>query len=228
MFYPADVKPAAFLAHYATRLATVEVNYTFNHLPTEETAAKWLAHTPADFLFALKVSQRITHIDRLRHPADTLPLFLERARLLGTRLGPILVQAPPTLRRDDDLLAGFLGELPRDLRFALEFRDPSWYAAEVLDLLGARGVPLVHAEGEKAPSPLETIDATGTFTYVRLRAPDGYDGPALQGWMERLAAVLSRGRDVYAYFRHDDDGANGLAALALREALGTRIGVTPG
>ncbi|MDP9266286.1 MAG: DUF72 domain-containing protein [Chloroflexota bacterium] len=213
------MKPAAFLGHYATRLATVEVNYTFNHLPTEQTSAKWLAQTPSDFLFALKASQRITHIDRLAHPADTLPLFLDRARLLGTRLGPILFQTPPSLRRDDDRLAGFLGELPSDTSCALEFRDPSWYVPEILDLLGTRGVPLVHAEGEKAPSPVETIGGTGTFAYVRLRAPTGYDDRALSAWTERLAAVLADGRDVYAYFRHDDDGANGLAALALRDAL---------
>ncbi len=218
-FYPADVRPSAFLTHYAKRLQTVEVNYTFNHLPTEQTAAKWLAHTPDDFIFALKASQRITHFDRLRNPAETLPRFLDSARLLGRRLGPILIQTPPSFQRDDDLLAGFLGELPPDVPFAVEFRHQSWYARETLELLDLRGVPLVHAEGERAPSPLDTIAATGTFAYVRLRAAAGYGDAAIAAWTKRLAAVLAGGRDVYAYLRHDDDGANGLAALALREAL---------
>ncbi|MFN2520312.1 MAG: DUF72 domain-containing protein [Candidatus Limnocylindria bacterium] len=219
-FYPAEVKPAKFLAHYAERLRTVEVNYTFNHLPTADTAAKWLAQTAPDFLFALKASQRITHFDRLRNPAETTPRFLDSARLLGTRLGPILFQTPPTFRRDDDILAGFLAEIPHDVRFAVEFRHESWYVPATLDLLGARGVPLVHAEGERAPSPLDTIGASGAFAYVRLRAAAGYDAAALGAWTGRLAPLLAAGRDVYAYFRHDDDGANGLAALALRDALG--------
>ena len=90
------------------------MNYTFRHLPTEKTVAGWLEATPPEFVFALKASQRITHIDRLRHPADTLPLFLERAALVGDRLGPILFQTPPTLQRDDDTLAGFVASLPAE------------------------------------------------------------------------------------------------------------------
>ena len=102
------MKTAGFLRYYATKLTTTEVNYTFRHLPTEKTAAGWLAATPPDFVFALKASERITHMDRLRHPGDTLPLFFERAALVGERLGPILFQTPPTLKRDDDVLAGFV------------------------------------------------------------------------------------------------------------------------
>jgi len=107
-FYPPEVKTAGFLRHYATRLPTTEVNYTFRHLPTEKTAAAWLEATPPGFVFALKASERITHVKRLREPAETLPLFLERAALIGERLGPILFQTPPTLKRDDDRLAAAL------------------------------------------------------------------------------------------------------------------------
>ena len=218
-FYPPGTKSAGMLASYATRLATTEVNYTFNHLPSEKTVAGWLAATPGEFLFALKASQRITHVDRLAHPADTLPLFLERARLLGERLGPILFQTPPWLKRDDDVLAGFVASLPADLRFALEVRHDSWYATGVYDLLRLRGVTLVHAEGEKAPSPIDTIGATAPFAYVRLRAEEGYDDAAIGRWAERFRAEQAAGRDVYAYFKHDEDGSNGLAALKLRAAL---------
>lgn len=218
-FYPPETKPADLLRYYATRLRTNEVNYTFNHLPTDKNIADWKAATPDDFVFTLKASQRITHVDHLRHPADTLPLFFERARPLGSRLGPILFQTPPWLKRDDDLLAGFVASLPAGQRCALEVRDPSWYVPEVYELLRMRKVALVHAEGERAPSPVETLGQTGDFAYVRLRSREGYDDVAVATWTERLRGVLAAGKDVYAYFRHDDDGANARAAEKLRDAL---------
>lgn len=219
-FYPPEVKTAGFLRHYATRLRTTEVNYTFRHLPAEKTAAAWLEATPPGFTFALKASQRITHFDRLKHPADTLPLFFERAALLGDRLGPILFQTPPTLKRDDDTLAGFLAALPTGHRHALEVRDPSWYEPSVYELLTTRGTALVHDDGEgHAPSPLETIGATAPFAYLRLRSEIPYDEDALRVWAGRVGEQLAQGRDVYVYFRHDDDGQMGLAALRLRELL---------
>ncbi len=241
-FYPADLKPARFLEHYATRFRTVEVNYTFNHLPTERNLAEWTAATdprPAGagadrvdagagaasperaepFVFALKASQRITHYDRLAHPADTLPLWWERVRPLGEHLGPVLFQTPPWLKRDDDLLAGFVASLPSDVRCALEVRDPSWYVGETTELLRLRGISLVHAEGERAPSPLDTLGATADFAYARLRAEAGYDDAAVEAWAARCRELLASGKDVYAYFRHDDDGSNGLAAEMLRRLL---------
>jgi uncharacterized protein YecE (DUF72 family) len=197
----------------------VEVNYTFNHLPSDKNIADWTGATSPGFIFALKASQRITHFDRLAHPADTLPLFFEKAAPLGERLGPVLFQTPPWLKRDDDLLAGFVASLPSEGRHALEVRDPSWYVPETLETLSARNVALVHAEGERAPSPLETLGATADFAYVRLRAREGYGDAAVATWADRLRALLAQGKDVYAYFRHDDDGANGLAAERLRDAL---------
>ena len=153
-FYPPEVKAAGFLAHYADRLRTVEVNYTFNHLPTAKNIETWSAATPLDFVFSLKASQRITHFDRLQHPADTLPPFWEKARPLGDRLGPVLFQTPPWLKRNDELLSMFVVALPDGMRCALEVRDPSWYTDEVYDLLRARNVALVHGEGEKSPTPI--------------------------------------------------------------------------
>jgi uncharacterized protein YecE (DUF72 family) len=215
------------------KLPTTEVNYTFRHLPTEKTAAGWLAATPPDFVFALKASERITHMDRLRHPAETLPLFFERAALLGDRLGPILFQTPPTLKRDDDVLAGFVASLPMGpraseasagsqqiSRWAIEFRHPSWYEPAVYELLAARGVALVHDDGEgHAPSPLETIGATAPFAYLRLRSETPYEDEAIRRWASVVAEQVRAGKDVYAYLRHDDDGQMGLAALRLRELV---------
>jgi uncharacterized protein YecE (DUF72 family) len=207
------------LRYYATRLATMEINYTFNHLPTEKNVTEWSAATPEDFVFALKASQQITHRKQLREPAETLPIFFERARLLGSRLGPILFQTPPWVRRDDDRLAMFLAALPRDARCVLEFRDASWYVPEVYDLLRTANVALVHAEGEKAPSPVETLGTTADFAYTRLRNRDGYPDDAVDAWAERLRGLLASGKDVYAYFRHDEDGSNALSAERLRRAI---------
>src|SRR5437764_13797750 len=166
VFYPPETKSAQFLRYYATRLQTLEVNYTFNHLPTEKNIAGWKEATPESFVFALKASQQITHVRQLREPAETLPTFFDRARPLGERLGPVLFQTPPWLKRDDDRLAGFLASLPRDVRCALEVRNPSWYVEDVYELLRTVGVALVHAEGEKAPSPVETLGTTSSFAYA--------------------------------------------------------------
>ena len=218
-FYPADTKAKDLLRVYATRLKTNEVNYTFNHLPTQRNIDSWKEQTPDDFVFALKASQYITHIKKLEEPTTTLPNFFDAVRPLGDRLGPILFQTPPWLKRNDELLSMFVVALPDDARVALEVRDPSWYDEEVYGLLRVRNVALVHAEGERAPSPLETIGATADFAYIRLRAREGYDPAAVATWAERLAATRASGKDVYAYFRHDDDGSNGVAAEQLRDAL---------
>jgi uncharacterized protein YecE (DUF72 family) len=218
-FYPEGTKSKAFLSYYATRLATIEINYTFNHLPTEKNVAEWTGATPEGFVFGLKASQQITHRKQLREPAETLPIFFERARLLGDRLGPILFQTPPWVKRDDDRLAMFLAALPRDVRCVLEVRDPSWYAPEVYDLMRTANVPLVHAEGEKAPSPVETLGETADFAYVRLRDRSGYPKRAVDAWAARLGAILGSGKDVYAYFRHDEDGSNAVSAERLRRAI---------
>ena len=218
-FYPEGTKSADFLRYYATRFSTLEVNYTFNHLPTEKNITAWKDATTPDFLFALKASQQITHYRQLRDPAETLPLFFDRARPLGERLGPILFQTPPWLKRDDDRLAGFLASLPRDVRCALEVRDKSWYVDEVYELHRTVGVALVHGKGERAPSPVDTLGANAPFAYVRLRDRSGYTDEKVDTWAARLRALVVAGTDVYAYFRHDDDGSNALSAERLRSLL---------
>lgn len=141
--------------------------------------------------------------------------------LIGDRLGPILFQTPPTLKRDDDTLAAFVAALPSDVRCALEVRHDSWYAPEVYELLSLRGVALVHDDGEgHAPSPLETLGATAPFAYLRLRAEEPYTEDAIARWASVIREHMAAGKDVYAYLRHDEDGTMGLSALRLRELLG--------
>lgn len=218
-FYPEGTRPKDLLRAYATKLASVESNYTFNALPSEKTLASWTDATPAAFRFALKASRRITHEKLLRDTVDSLPRFLDRVALLGERLGCVLYQTPPWLKRDDERLAAFLAALPSaGPRAAFEFRDASWYDDGVYAILRGRNAALCTAEGERAPAP---FTVTADFTYVRLRQKEGtYSDEGLADWRARLRALLDDGRDAYVYLYHDELGENALAAIRLAEALG--------
>lgn len=216
-FYPQGTKARDLLRAYAARLESVESNYTFNALPSEKTIASWIEATPAAFRFALKANRAITHFAQLRDTEQTLPRFLERARPLGDRLGCVLYQTPPWLKRDDRVLDRFLSVLPQDVRAAFEFRHESWYDGEVYALLRSRNAALVTAEGERAPAP---FTLTADFTYVRLRQKDGaYTDESLAEWVDRLAACLRSGLDAYVYLYHDEAGDNAVAAVHLAERL---------
>jgi uncharacterized protein YecE (DUF72 family) len=181
-FYPAEARPRDFLRHYAERLPTVELNATFYRLPSEEQLETWAAQTPPEFRFAVKMNRGITHGGRL----ELIPTFCERARRLGERLGPILVQLPPTRPRDDGLLRLYLDTLDPELRFAFEFRHESWADADVGP----------HAR-------VGSLEGDAPYRYLRLREPP-YDEEALAGWTARLRPLLERGTEVYAYFKHED------------------------
>lgn len=182
-FYPAGTKAGDFLHTYAERLPTVELNATFYRLPSEEQLRAWASQTPETFRFAVKMSRQITHFGRV----DGIPTFCERVRAMGDRLGPILVQLPPTRPRDDGLLRLFLDSLDPELRYAFEFRHESW-----------AGVDL---EGNALVGSLE---GDAPFRYLRLRQPP-YDEAALAEWAGRLRPVLAAGVDVFAYFKHEDE-----------------------
>ena len=217
-FYPERTRAKDFLKVYATKLSSVESNFTFNQLPTEKALASWVAATPESFRFALKASRRITHFTLLHDTTESLPRFLERARELGSRLGCVLFQTPPWLKRDDELLRSFLGALPAPApRAAFEFRSDTWYDEGVYAILGERNIALCTAEGERAPAP---FTVTADFVYLRLRNKDEpYTAETLAVWRDRLGAVLDDGKDVYAYLYHDEIGANALMAMWLAEQL---------
>ena len=200
IFYPQDLKDADMLPFYATRFPSVEINYTFRRLPEEQTVRRWAAQVPEGFLFALKANQRITHFKRLREAGADVGEFVRLARLLGVRLGPILVQCPPTLPFDRDLLEGFLDTLPEDVAFAMEFRDPSW--SDARDALAARGVAWCMAETEEQEVDRAALPA-GPFVYLRLRK-ENYAEEELQGWAASIAAALAEGRDVHCYLKHEE------------------------
>jgi uncharacterized protein YecE (DUF72 family) len=195
-FYPEKSRPADFLQLYAERLPSVELNNTFYKLPSEEQLHAWAARTPPEFRFAVKMNRRITHSGRL----ELLQTFSERIRILGDRLGPILVQFPPTRTRDDGLLRFLLDSLDPDLDYAFEFRHESWAGADV-------------------PVRVNSLDGDARFRYLRLREPP-YDDEALRGWARRLQPIVDDGTRVYFYFKHEDEPSGPLYARRLLELLG--------
>ena len=216
-FYPEKLAAAKFLAHYATRLNSVEINYTFRHLPSAKTLEGWVNSTPEGFAFALKAPMRLTHIMRLKNAAEFTEVFLKSIdplRAVG-RLGPVLYQLPPTLKFDAGLLSDYLPLLPKDIRFTFEFRHASWLTPATYDLLSQHGVGLCLAESEKLETP-EVI--TADFVYSRLRKAD-YSAEDRQRITSRAAELLAAGKDVYIYFKHEDDPSGALYAEEIIGAL---------
>jgi uncharacterized protein YecE (DUF72 family) len=207
LFYPAKLPANKFLEHYAQRLNSVEINYTFRRMPSAATLEKWVAATPADFVFSLKGHMRITHILRLKNAAEATSVFLRSIDPLraARRLGPVLFQLPPQMRCDMDLLRAFLEILPEDLRYAFEFRHASWLADEVYRLLEGRNISLCVAESEKLEVP-EVI--TADFVYYRLRKPE-YTAEDIEAIAERAQGLLAQGKDLFLMFKHEEtpDGA---------------------
>lgn len=170
VFYLDNLPSRDYLAFYAQEFATTEVNYSFYHLPKPETYAKWAGQVPAGFLFSLKASRLITHIKRLSGVAEPWRLFVERARGLGPRLGPILLQFPPSLRKDRARLERFLNLAGRDagkaasIRLVFEFRHESWFTEEIYRLLRRHGAALCIADSPRYP---RRDVLTAEFTYLR-------------------------------------------------------------
>lgn len=205
-FYPATLKQAGFLGYYATRYDTVELDGVWYRLPTEKAVADWLASTPADFLFAPKVHRQITHRARLKPECyDFIQVMLNRLKPLASaeRLGPLLIQLPPNMKRDDDRLASFLGQLPASVRWAIEFRHESWHDTSVELLLRRFNVSWVAADSDERP--VECRDTAG-FWYVRLRR-SAYDDGDLERWAGRIREMVGEGKSCFVYCKHEDEGS---------------------
>ena len=211
-FYPAKLPAKDFLKHYATRLNSVEVNYTFRQLPSASTLENWVKATPDGFLFACKAHMRITHLLRLKESEFTGVFFKAIDPLRATRrLGPVLFQLPPNFKADVALLAAFLEKLPEDIRYAFEFRNKTWLADDVYRLLEKHGIALCLAESEKFEAP-EVI--TAGFVYVRLRKED-YSPEDRKEISARAGRLLADGRDVFVFFKHEETPAGAIYAEEL-------------
>jgi uncharacterized protein YecE (DUF72 family) len=221
VFYPAGLPVREELAYYASRFSTVELNNSFYRLPTAAMFERWRQATPEDFQFAVKASRYITHVKRLRNVADEVDLFMDRARHLGAKLGPVLFQLPPTQQLDLPRLAAFLSLLWSGQRWVLEFRHPSWHTTEVYQLLAAHEVALcIPVGGGLHPDRI----TTAAFTYVRMHRGSeprgGFTRQELKTWAAQVEALSSVGKDGYIYFNNDWEGFAVRDALALRELLG--------
>ena len=214
-FYPRSVAQREWLEYYAARFATVESNAAFYRLPERRTFEAWADRTPADFVWAVKVSRFLTHIKRLAEPAEPVGRLVDRASGLGNKLGPALLQLPPQLRRDDNRLEESLAAFPAGMRVAVEFRHPTWWADEVRRILEHRRAALCWADrsGPRTPLWMTTDWAYLRFHHGRAQPQSCYGRQALTTWTERVAGTVSAKADTYVYFNNDGN------ACALRGAI---------
>jgi len=215
-FYPAKFPESQMLEYYAQRLSTVEVNYTFYRMPNAKTVAGWDAATPATFTFVLKAPQRITHIARLKDIDEPLRYFLETARRLGTKLGPVLFQLPPNFKKDLPRLGDLLTQFPADIRCAWEFRHESWFSDEVYDVLRTANAALCVADTEAGSTPHV---ASADFGYFRLR-DEGYTTEDLAQWAATVKELGKQWQDTYVFFKHEESGVGPKLAQQFAELLG--------
>jgi len=211
-WYPAKLAAAKFLGYYATRLNSVELNYTYRRFPTEKLQLGWIAQTAPGFRFAVKAHQTITHVKRLDGALEFTTSFLSALAPLRSaeRLGPVLFQLPPFLKCDVSRLGAFVSGLPTDTRYAFEFRHESWFSDPVYDCLRAANCALCVAESET----LETPDVTtADFTYWRLRK-ESYEVGALKS---RIQPHLAH--DIFVYFKHEDTPDGAMCAEQLRQSV---------
>jgi uncharacterized protein YecE (DUF72 family) len=206
-FYPAKLAAAKFLQHYATRLNTVEVNYTFRHYASEKSQLNWVSMVPPEFKFSVKAHQNITHIKRLQNATEMATGFLNSLQPLteAGRVGMVLFQLPPFLKADAGLLEAFLSGLPKSGRLSFEFRHASWFTDPIFALLKKFNAALCVAESEKLESP-DVV--TADFCYYRLRKGE-YSKEERRQFAERFQQHLADNRDVFVYFKHEEtpDGA---------------------
>lgn len=200
-FYPEKIKPDAMLKFYGEQFRAVEINNTFYRMPKASVLEAWAAEVPDDFRFVLKASQRITHISRLKDCADSVEYLVDVATTLQDRLGPLLFQLPPNMKKDAARLGEFLKLLPPSGRAAFEFRHQSWFDEEILDLLRRHNAALCIAEAE------DELDipfaSTADWGYLRLRMVE-YTNDQLREWVRKVQS--SGWQDAFVFFKHEDAG----------------------
>ena len=224
-FYPEKLPQKKFLEYYASQMNSVEVNYTFRAFPTPAMVENWLAATPAGFRFSFKAPQRITHIGRLRNCHEAVERFvsvLEPMRA-AAKLGPLLFQLPPNFKADAAQLGDFLAApalvAPNAPMVAFEFRHASWFREEIYAVLRARNAALCIAESDDLRTP--EVQTARTHACYRLRRSGGYSAEEIEAFADRFTALAGE-REVYIYFKHEDEPSGALNAVAFLEACAKR------
>jgi uncharacterized protein YecE (DUF72 family) len=229
-FFPKELPKKQHLGFYARHFPTVELNGVFYRSPTIRAVQGWFDQTPDEFVFAWKASRFLTHIKRLKEIDDySIDLLESRLKVLRHKLGPVLFQLPPQMKADRERLAAFLKQLPGRHRYAFEFRDPGWYEDAILDLLRENDVSLCVSDHVRAPAPWV---ATAPHVYVRGHGANGryrghYDETKLCEWAGHIREWHREGRQVYAYFDNDEEGAAPIDADRLIQMLGLEIAERP-
>ena len=199
-FYPEKFAAKEMLPFYAARFDTVELNNTFYRVPQPTMIESWISQVPETFRFSVKASQRITHFKRLKEANEVTKYFLETVMALGERLGVVLFQLPPNMKKDTDRLASFLEQLPETISAAFEFRHPTWFDDDVIQLLKNHNRVLCVSDTDDLPA--SHIDRTAEWGYLRLRRVN-YGEPELLSWVDR---IKSQGwQSVYVFFKHEDE-----------------------
>lgn len=221
VFYPPDLKKDDRLLFYMGHFDTVEVNNTFYRIPSTAAFEGWRKAAPKGFIYALKGSRFITHMKKLKDPEGPLKLFLGRAEILKKRLGPVLFQLPPGWRCNPDRIEKFIKNLPSKMRFAFEFREPSWFNDKIYDILRENNISLCVYHMPEYVSPVEV---TANFVYIRFHGADflyggRYSRDDLSKWANLIRFYLKGGLDVYVYFNNDAEGYAVLNAKELREMV---------
>jgi uncharacterized protein YecE (DUF72 family) len=219
LFYPENFPAHEMLAFYARHFDTVELNNTFYQLPALSTFDSWRDGSPAHFLFAVKGSRFITHMKKLKDPLSSTKKFFAGGERLRTKLGPILFQLPPRWHLDQQRLAEFLEALPKEHRYAFEFRDQSWHVPEVYQLLHRKNAAFCIYDFSGTPAPIEI---TARFTYLRFhgaRYSGSYSARELRAWAVRIRKWREERLDVYVYFNNDIGGQAITNAQQLKQML---------
>jgi uncharacterized protein YecE (DUF72 family) len=215
LYYPEELPRERWLQFYARQFSTVELNNSFYRLPTEKAFTNWKKCTPDNFVFAVKVSRFITHIKKLRNLDLAVDNFIRRAAFLGEKLGPLLYQLPPGMKRNDGLLEEFVASLPRGYQHVIEFRHRSWLDEPVFSILRRYSIGLCVFDMPGLSCPLL---ATSDFAYIRFHGSQDlysscYSDAELSAWADKIARLGKEVRAIYIYFNND------AAAFAVRNAL---------
>src|SRR2546423_138723 len=201
-FYPEDLPTSKMLAFYAERFATTEVNYSFRRIPSPKTIQNWYEGTPERFKFSLKAPQKVTHFARLKNCGDTMSYFCQVITDLEAKLGPVLFQLPPNMKKDAVLLSEFLQCVPAGLRATFEFRNASWFDEEVFAVLNAKNIALCINESADLSAP---VVATANYGYLRLRRED-YTDADMARWAKAITDNEKVWSDVFVYLKHEESG----------------------
>ncbi len=222
-FYPPDIKAADYLSFYARHFNTVEINYSFYHIPPEKSIQKWRGQVPPDFLFTLKANRQITHRAKLQNVEGITRVMTWRMHLLKEKAGVLLFQLPPSFSIDLPRLEKFLHTLPQRVRCAFEFRHISWFTEETLTLLKEYEAGFCVLSAPDFPI---VVRATAPFVYFRFHGQNqwihyNYSDDELRFWAEKIQAFREEGREVFAYFNNDPEANAVRNALRLKEILST-------